>query len=169
LTLYDKTFDEELVIIPGVELSCSYDGGLRDILGYGKLQRYDGGRKDIIIQTGLCFGIDKGVNMDWKYGEGRIYGIDEKGELLAEATYSIKGNGDADINHTYVAPFLRGQGIAGDMMTVVATHLREKGLKATASCSYANAWLKKNRETYADVISDELSDEAPSCRIDGKH
>lgn len=107
--------------------------------------------------------------MDWKYESRRIYSVDEHNELIAEATFTFKDNGEVDIEHTYVNPALRGQGIAGKMMEVVAAYLREKGLKATASCSYANSWLTKNKELYADIISDELANEVIVCKIDGKH
>lgn len=107
--------------------------------------------------------------MNWMFEEGRIYSTDEKGELLAEATLTPKENGVVDIDHTYVAPHLRGNGFAGEMMAVVAQHIREKGLKAVASCSYAKAWLQRNRETYQDIIADEADSQGPCCRIDGKH
>ena len=54
-------------------------------------------------------------------------------------------------------------------MVAVVDYLREKELKATATCSYANGWLKKNSELYADVISKDISDEVNACKIDGKH
>jgi len=107
--------------------------------------------------------------MNWQYENGRIYSISEDNELLAETTYVMKENGLVDINHTYVAPELRGKGVASEMMGVVAKYFRNHSLKATASCSYANSWLKKHREEYADIISEELDNEAAACRIDGKH
>lgn len=106
--------------------------------------------------------------MDWKYESGRIYSVDENNNLLAETNFSIKEGGEVDISHTYVDPSLRGKGVAGKMMEAVTQYLRENGLKATASCSYANAWLKKNRESYSDIISKDFDDHHPSCRIDGK-
>lgn len=42
-------------------------------------------------------------------------------------------------------------------MEAVAQRLRQDGLKAVASCSYASAWLIKHRDSYADVISDDLN------------
>ncbi len=107
--------------------------------------------------------------MDWKFEEGRVYSTDEKGELLAEATFVRKNNGEVDIDHTYVSPLLRGQGVAGKMMAVVAGYFREKGVKTTASCSYAHDWLQKNREAYADIISAGLEEMNPACKVDGRH
>ncbi len=107
--------------------------------------------------------------MDWKFENGRIYSIDENNKLMAETTYSFLGNGEVDIDHTFVNPALRGKGVAGTMMEVVAKYLLDNGLKAVASCSYANAWLKKHRESYPDIISENIDDYYPACKIDGKH
>jgi len=105
--------------------------------------------------------------MNWKFEDGRIFNVDEKGELMAEATFVLKKNGEVDIDHTYVNPVLRGQGVAGKMMEIVAGYLKEKELKASASCSFANAWLKKNRELYAEIISKDLDEDAATCKING--
>ncbi|NLM98240.1 MAG: N-acetyltransferase [Halanaerobiaceae bacterium] len=94
--------------------------------------------------------------MDWKYEKGRIYSVDENNELMAETTFVFKKSDVIDINRTYVHPELRGQGLAGKLMGLVAEYLRENSLKATASCPYANTWLKRNRESYSDIISEEL-------------
>lgn len=109
------------------------------------------------------------MSMNWKYEDGRIYSTDEKGELMCEATFSRKENGEMDINHTYVNPVLRGQGTAAKMMEVVAEYFRNEGLKTTASCSYANTWLKRHEELYNDILSVDLGDQAMACKIDGKH
>ena len=34
--------------------------------------------------------------MNWKYENGRIYSTDEKGELMCEATFIRKENGEMD-------------------------------------------------------------------------
>lgn len=107
--------------------------------------------------------------MNWNFENGRIYSVDEKGELMAETTYVLKENKEVDIDHTYVNPVLRGQGVASKMMEVVAEYLREKGLKATASCSYANNWLQKNKDKYSDIISKDIENETIACKIGGKH
>ena len=107
--------------------------------------------------------------MDWKYEKERIYSVDEKGELLAETTFFQKENGETDIDHTYVNPILRGQGIADKMMVVVAEYFRKQGLKVTASCSYAHIWLDRNQEKYASILSKELVDQALACKIDTKN
>lgn len=107
--------------------------------------------------------------MDWKYEDGRVYSTDENGALLAEATFSRIDDDTVDIDHTYVTPSLRGNGVAADLLDAVARYLRGKGLKAIASCSYANAWLKRNRESYQDIISGGADSIGPACRGDGRH
>jgi predicted GNAT family acetyltransferase len=101
----------------------------------------------------------RGTIMEWKYENERIYSVDENNELLAETTFVLKENGEMDITHTYVKPALRGQGVAGSIIEVVAKHFREKGLKTTASCTYANRWLSKRRDEYNDIISKDFDDE----------
>jgi len=93
--------------------------------------------------------------MNWKYEDGRIYSVNENNELMAETTYILEENGEVNIDHTYVSPVLRGHGVAGDMMKVVVEFFKEKGLNVSATCPYANAWLKKHRKTYANIISKE--------------
>lgn len=107
--------------------------------------------------------------MEWLYEYGRIYSINEKNELMAETTFILKENNEVDINHTYVNPSLRGQGVAGNMLEVVVAYLRKNGLKVTASCSYANSWFRKNKESISDVISDTLEGEDIACSINGRH
>ena len=91
--------------------------------------------------------------MEFQITDGRISYQNEQNEVLAEATYCYISKDVVDIDHTYVSPVLRGQGIAGKLLELLAGELRAKGLKATASCSYADAWLEKNREAYKDIIA----------------
>lgn len=95
--------------------------------------------------------------MNWQYEDGRIYSKNGNNELMAETTFAFIGDNKINIDHTYVNPVLRGQGIAGKMLVVVADYLRENKLKATASCSYAKAWLEKHKESYSDIISDDIN------------
>lgn len=106
--------------------------------------------------------------MDWKYEDGRIYSVDESNELMAEVTFAFKANGDINIDRTYVNPVLRGKGVAGKLMEVVVQYLRENKLKATATCSYANAWLKRHRKSHADIIAETIDDDDIGCKIGGK-
>ena len=107
--------------------------------------------------------------MNWKYEDKRIYNTDEKGQLMCETTFIRKENGEIDIDHTDVNPALRGQGVAAKMKVIVAEYLRKEGLKTTASCSYANIWLKRHKKLYPEILSKDMGDQAVACKIDGKH
>lgn len=96
--------------------------------------------------------------MNWKYENGRIYSTNENNELEAETTFIYKENGEITIDHTFVNPALRGQNVAGKMMEVVCEYLKENGLKTSATCPYANAWLKKHRDAYSDIVSNDIDD-----------
>lgn len=107
--------------------------------------------------------------MDWKYEEGRIYSENEKNELIAEVTYVKRENGEINIDQVYVAPDSRGQGIASKAMRVAADFMKENGFKVTATCTYANPWLKKHEEEYKDIISNSIEDETVACKLFGRH
>lgn len=64
--------------------------------------------------------------MDWKYEKGRIFSTDEKGELMAQATYVDLEDGCVDIDHVYVNPILRGQKVAEKVMTEVSAFLKKR-------------------------------------------
>ncbi len=103
--------------------------------------------------------------MEFRFEKGRIYSVDENNELMAELIYVFKSNSEVNIDRTFVNPKLRSQGVAGKLMEEAAIYLRSNKLKATVSCSYANAWLKKRKEEFSDIISDEFDDLATACKI----
>ena len=74
---------------------------------------------------------------------GRIFARDESGKLLAEVTFPDR-DGAAEIDHTFVDPVLRGQGVAGQLMQHTADALRATGRKAVATCSYAQKWFSQH-------------------------
>jgi len=106
--------------------------------------------------------------MNWQYEDGRIYYNNDEGELMAETTFVGNEDGVINIDHTYVNPALRGQGIAGKMMAVVAEHFKKEGRKVTATCVYAYKWLKKNEDTYESIMSENFDNQAVACKIDGR-
>jgi hypothetical protein len=83
--------------------------------------------------------------MNFIYEPERIYAQDPSGKLLAELTFPIN-NGVATMNHTFVDRSLRGQGVAGALMEAGVQHLRDKGLKARPTCSYAVTWFSEHPE-----------------------
>lgn len=78
--------------------------------------------------------------------ENAIVYLDDNGAKLAEVTFPSDGDHTVNINHTFVDPQLRGQGVAGQLMVHAADALRESGRKAHPSCSYAVAWFEKHPE-----------------------
>ena len=82
--------------------------------------------------------------MNFKYETDRIYLENEKGECTAEVTFPQIDKGKVNINHTYVTPALRGQGIADILLRELALYLRKNSLEAIPTCSYAIEWFKKN-------------------------
>lgn len=75
--------------------------------------------------------------------------VDDAGTILAEVTFPAIDTATVDINHTFVDPSLRGQGIAGKLLEHVAQELEETKRRAVASCSYAAAWFAKHPERAA--------------------
>ncbi|RHF53006.1 N-acetyltransferase [Mitsuokella multacida] len=74
---------------------------------------------------------------------GRIYAEDEMGKVIAEIVFPEVRPGVCEIMHTYVDNSLRGQGIAGKLMTLAVTAIKRDGKTVTASCSYAVKWLSR--------------------------
>lgn len=84
--------------------------------------------------------------MEWKKEAHRIYVENEAGELLAEITFPEVESGVVDINHTFVSEVLRGQGMAGKLMSAAVETIRQNGWKTKTSCSYAEGWKGKHPE-----------------------
>jgi predicted GNAT family acetyltransferase len=107
--------------------------------------------------------------MEFQFSEGRIYSTEVNGELVAEATYITKNQEEIIVEHVYVNPNYRGQGIADKIMLVVVDYVRDHKLKVAATCSYASAWFTKHEEEYSDIISKDIGEQVIACKIDGKH
>ena len=60
------------------------------------------------------------------------------------------------IDHTFVDPSLRGQGIAGKLMGKVIEMAREEGYKLVPVCSYAVAYFRRHEEA-KDVLHNPIS------------
>ncbi|NCC08789.1 MAG: N-acetyltransferase [Clostridia bacterium] len=82
--------------------------------------------------------------MEFLHEDERIFAVDENGGLLAEVTFPVT-DGVANINHTFVDPSLRGQGIAGQLMKLAAEQIKTNGLRALPTCSYAIKWFAEHK------------------------
>jgi len=90
--------------------------------------------------------------MDFKQEEGRIWLDGPQGQMIAEVTFPRNEDGTVTITHTFVDDSLRGQGVAGQLMKLVAEHLRQNGRKAHLTSPYARGWFPKHPE-YGDVLA----------------
>jgi len=90
--------------------------------------------------------------MEIKEGKNRFYMEDEKSRFLAEVTYVTTSGNEILIDHTFVHPSLRGQGIAQKLIFKVVEHARKNKLKITPICTYAVAEFQRKSE-YSDVLN----------------
>ena len=78
-----------------------------------------------------------------------LYGDSQ--ELLAEVTFPNLNATTVNINHNFVDPSLRGQGIAGKLLLEAAEEIRTQGKLALPTCSYAVQWFREHEE-YQDIL-----------------
>lgn len=83
--------------------------------------------------------------MEFITEKDRIYATDPSGKVVAEVTFPTK-DGVSTINHTFVDPSLRGEGVAGKLVRLAADKILAEGHKIAATCSYAVAWFKRHPE-----------------------
>lgn len=80
----------------------------------------------------------------------------QSGQPPAEITYQAPdAHGVIIASHTFVAPSLRGQGIATLLVDALAEQARANGWKIYAQCSYVVSLFRRHPAKYADVIAHE--------------
>ncbi len=89
--------------------------------------------------------------MDFIKEENKIYLNDEQKHMLAVVTFPKLSEGVVTIDHTFVDPSLRGQGVAGKLMEAAVAYFRSSNIKAKPTCSYAVKWFEEHPEC-ADVL-----------------
>lgn len=103
--------------------------------------------------------------MNFIYEDHRIYANNSEGKLIVEATFPFYKKGVVVVDHTFVDPELRGQGIASKLMHEVCIHSEKLGYKMVALCPYAVVWFKRNKQ-YDYLIDQKLqANLAPECKI----
>jgi len=84
------------------------------------------------------------VIMDFKENSEKIWLENEEGKVVAYVEFP-EINGVANVMHTVVDKSLRGQGIAGKLLTALVEKMEKEGRKLELTCSYAIDWFEKNK------------------------
>jgi predicted GNAT family acetyltransferase len=83
--------------------------------------------------------------MNYRYEDHRIYVTNQDGKVIVNATFPFIKEGTVVVDHTFVDPSLRGQGVASNLMHEVYQYAKKKGYKMVATCPYAVVWFKKHK------------------------
>jgi uncharacterized protein len=103
--------------------------------------------------------------MLYTYQKHELFVLKEDGNYLVHATFPMFEEGVVNIDHTFVDPSLRGQGVASVMMHDVMKYLKENHMKVVATCPYAVVWLKKHQEYNHMVRLDLMEHLGEECKI----
>jgi uncharacterized protein len=87
--------------------------------------------------------------------ENEIYVLNEENKKIVRATFPFVEKNVINVNHTYVDPSLRGQGVASTLMDEVYNYAKEKGYTVVNSCPYAVTWFKRHPEK-SDVLNKDI-------------
>ncbi|OJF93024.1 GNAT family N-acetyltransferase [Alkalibacterium sp. 20] len=89
--------------------------------------------------------------MEFIKGENRFY-KEENGELLAEITYVPKDY-IVEVDHVFVDPSLRGQGVAEKLVERVVEEMQKEGKKIVPVCPYVDTLFERKPEKYNHIHS----------------
>ena len=89
--------------------------------------------------------------MEFEHGDNRFY-KEKDGELVAEITYVPQGDTVA-IDHTFVDPSLRGQGIAEQLVDRVVDEMQKEQKKIVAVCPYVVELFKRKPDKYEHIMA----------------
>lgn len=89
--------------------------------------------------------------MTFSYESNRIFAVNEEDRVIAEVTFPETRKNRVTINHTFVDPTLRGQGIASLLLQEAYKCIKDQNKKADATCSYAIRWFHEHPE-YSDIL-----------------
>lgn len=82
-------------------------------------------------------------------GDAFAFQHEQDGKMLAEITWTMLGDVMA-VDHTFVSPDLRGQGVAKKLLDRAAAYAREKEYKMEPICSYVVTAFERY-EDYNDI------------------
>lgn len=89
--------------------------------------------------------------MEIKKGKNKFYIGESEDKDIARITWTNGGDKLIVVTHTFVAPELRGQNIAGQLLQKVVDMARSENLKVKPVCSYVVAKMTRNDE-YQDIL-----------------
>ncbi len=84
--------------------------------------------------------------MDFIQEANKIYLNDDNNHMIAVVTFPKSPEGFVTLDHTFVDPSLRGQGVAGKLMEAAVAYFRSNDLKVKPTCSYAVKWFMEHPE-----------------------
>lgn len=90
--------------------------------------------------------------MDFIQEANKIFLNDDNNHMIAVVTFPKASEGIVTIDHTFVDPSLRGQGVAGKLMEAAVAYFRSQNIKAKPTCSYAVKWFEEHPEA-SDVLA----------------
>ena len=88
--------------------------------------------------------------MDFITERNMIYACDNE-KVIAEVTFPNIDDTTVDINHTFVAPSLRGQGVGQKLLILAYETIKQQGYKAVVTCPYAVKFFANN-PSYRDIL-----------------
>lgn len=71
-----------------------------------------------------------------KRGQGGIFTAVDGEHIIGEMTWGRHGSGPMEIDHTWVDPRARGQGVARQLVDAGVAYARAEGLQILPLCSY---------------------------------
>ena len=91
--------------------------------------------------------------MDIKKGHNKYYIGEDENHDIARITWVFENEKTINLNHTFVDPSLRGQGVAEQLLNKAVAFAKEHSYKIKPTCSYA---IKKMRasDQYKDILVD---------------
>lgn len=83
------------------------------------------------------------MSLQYLEDSDRFYVLDSCNQEIAEMTFTRVGLNKATINHTYIDPLYRGQGIADKLLMLVMNILQQENREIIPLCSFAVKKLNK--------------------------
>lgn len=74
----------------------------------------------------------------------RILLVEEDGSQLGFITFPSVNSRVSNIDHVYVHPEHRGEGLASQLMELALSHLEQQGRQVILTCPYAQKWFPQH-------------------------